>query len=242
MIDVYNEDWYLRVTAPGTKIWQDGDDRFAYQEVNGKAISPYGYAGITGDPERVRNRLGMPLFIRHAVDYRANGCIERPTRVIPLADPWVAGSPHLAESRRAQRLGITARNWGTDLGAIRHFQEGYRGAMTSKEAPEKYFIIGDLLEEWAGNPQVHVVLSENAGAIFLTGSTWAHYHLSFRRPTAHNTEMHAIFDVGVPACLQAGCQFMHLGGGTTPKLDDPLYKFKARIGRIPHTVYFQEIP
>ncbi len=243
MRDVYNEEWYLDVTAPDSRIWRSGDSRFSYQLVDGKAVNPYGYAGILGDPQEVREAFRMPLFIRHAVDYRASGdgVIERATRAIPLDNPWPAGSPHLSESARAGRIGISATKHGADRDALLTFKEGYMEAMKAKNAAPKYYAIGERLEEWAGNPQVHVVLAPGAGAIFLTGDTWAHYHLSFRRPTAHNTAMHAIFDVAVPLCAQAGCQFMHLGGGTTASTDDPLYKFKARIGRMAHTVYFQEV-
>ncbi len=242
MRDVYNEQWYLDVTAPGTALFMGDGMRFSHQLVDGKAVSPYGYAGIQGDPQEVRKALGMPLFIRYGVGQKAIGAIERPTRIIPLDKPWVEGSPHLAESARAARMGVTAVNMASDRAALLTFKQGYMEAMYHKQAAPKYYAIGTRLEEWAGNPQVHVVLAPDAGAIFLTGDTWAHYHLSFRRPTAHNTAMHAIFDVAVPLCAQAGCQYMHLGGGTTASTDDPLYKFKARIGRLPHTVYFQEIP
>lgn len=242
MRDVYNEQWYLDVTAPGTALFMGDGMRFSHQLVDGKAVSPYGYAGIEGDPLEVRKALGMPLFIRYGVDQRATGAIERPTRVIPLDKPWLEGSAHIKESDRAKRLGVTADYQGSFRSALLAFREEYMEAMSRKQAAPKHFAIGERLLEWEGNPQVHVVLAPGAGAIFLTGDTWAHYHLSFRRPTAHNTAMHAIFDVAVPLCAQAGCQFMHLGGGTTASVEDPLYKFKARIGRMAHTVYFQEIP
>jgi hypothetical protein len=186
--------------------------------------------------------LGKPLFIRYGVDQRAPEAIEWPTRVIPLDRPWLSGSPHLAESARAMRMGVTASYEGSSLEALRTFRAGYDEAMQRKDAAEKYYDIAERLERWAGNPNVHVVLAKDAGAIFLTGDTWSHYHLSFRRPTAHNTAMHAIFDLAVPMVSGLGCQFMHLGGGTKPTKDDPLYKFKSRIGRLPWAVYFKEIP
>jgi hypothetical protein len=245
--DVYNEDWYLAATAPSSRIWRSGDMRFAYEDMGSKLASPYGYCGIAGDPLEVRKALGMPLFIRHAIDYwngKESGpySFSRPTRAIPLHDPWKPGSAHLKEAVRAKRFGIVAGYHGSDPPAIAEFLRGYRDAMDRKTADPKYYTIADRLEEWAHNPSVHVVLAPNAGAMFLTGDTWAHYHLSFRRPEAHNTAMHAVFDCAVPVIAATGCQYMHLGGGTTPSTDDPLYKFKARIGRLPHTVYFQEIP
>lgn len=239
--DVYNQDWYLSATAPSSRIWRCRDMRFAYEETGDKLSSPYGYCGIAGDPHEVRARLGKPIFIRYGVDQRAHGAIEYPTRAIPLHAPWLPGSPHLKESARAKRLGVIAGYHGSDPPAIAEFLRGYRSAMERKEAHPKYYTIAERLERWAHNPQVHVVLAPGAGALFLTGDTWAHYHLSFRRPEAHNTVMHAVFDCAVPVIAATGCQYMHLGGGTDPSPDNPLYKFKSRIGRLPHTVYFQEV-
>lgn len=240
--DVYNEEWYLAATAPSARMFRSGDLRFAYEDTGRKLSSPYGYCGIAGDPQEVRNRLGKSLFIRYGVDQRAPGALEWPTRVVPLHDPWLPGCAHLKEAARAKRFGIVAGYHGSDPDAIAEFLRGYRDAMDRKEAGAKYYTIAERLEQWAHNPSVHVVLAPHAGAMFLTGDTWAHYHLSFRRPEAHNTAMHAVFDCAVPIIASRGCQYMHLGGGTSPLPEDPLYKFKARIGRLPHTVYFQEIP
>ncbi len=93
MRDVYNEQWYLDVTAPGTALFMGDGMRFSHQLVDGRAVSPYGYAGIQGDPLEVRKALGMPLFIRYGVDRKAIGAIERPTRVIPLSKPWLEDWP-----------------------------------------------------------------------------------------------------------------------------------------------------
>jgi hypothetical protein len=240
--DVYNEDWYLEVTSPLARKWTDGNNSFTYEDKGEKFSSPYGYAGITGDEMAARQALGRPLFIRYGIDQCAPGAIEWPTRVIPMKEPWFPGDTHLVEAARARRMGVTASYEGSSLESLRIFKAGYDEAMERKEAAEKYYDIAERLELWAGNPNVHVVLAKDAGAIFLTGDTWAHYHLSFRRPTAHNTAMHAIFDLAVPLVSGLGCQFMHLGGGTKPTKDDPLYKFKSRIGRLPWSAYFKEIP
>lgn len=241
MSDVYNEQWYLDVTAPGTTTAYGNGGRFSYQMLDGKAVSPYGYAGITGDPQYFRRVLGCPLFIRHSLTAK-DGTFSRPTRVIPLDQPWVAGSPHLAESRRAVRFNVAATYQGADKDALIAFRDGYYKAMDRKNAGDKYYDIAERLELWAGNPNVHVITAPGAAAIFLSGWPWGHYHLSYRTPEAHNTAMHAIFDCAVPVLTKQGCTHIHLGGGTSASLDDPLYKFKARIGRLPWTVYFQEVP
>lgn len=241
MSDVYNEQWYAAATAPDSMLYDCGSSRFRYQVIDGKAQGIYGYAGLSGDAQEVRRNIGMPLFIRHDLDAQC-GTFSRPTRVIPLDKPWLPGSPHLAESRRAVRLGIVATYHKADKTALASFRDEYYKAMDRKQASDKYYDIAERLELWADNPQVHVFSVAGAGAIFLSGYPWAHYHLSYRTPQAHNTAMHAIFDCAVPVLTALGCASVHLGGGTSASLDDPLYKFKARIGRLPHTVWFQEVP
>ncbi len=241
MSDVYNEQWYVDVTAPDSLLYDDGTNRFRYQVVDGKAQGIYGYAGLKGDPQVVRRALGMPLFIRHDLE-ATGGTFSRPARVIPCQDPWLPGSPHLAEARRAERFGVVATNHGSSLKSLVDFRAEYYEAMDRKQAAGKHYDIAKRLELWADNPAVMVVTAPGAGAIFLLGKPWAHYHLSYRRPDAHNTAMHAIFSLAVPLIAAHGCERIHLGGGTTPNSEDPLYRFKSRIGRSPWTVYFQEIP
>ena len=243
MGDVYNEQWYADVVAPESLIYDDGVTSFRYELKDGKASNIYGYAGIQGVPDigKVRAALGVPMFLRHSVDHH-EGSKAWPTRVIPCASPWLAKSPHLAEARRAERFGVVATNHGSSLKALTDFRDEYYKAMDRKDAADKYYNIAKRLELWADNPQVMVVTAPGAGAIFLLGDPWSHYHLSYRTPQAHNTAMHAIFDLAVPLIAERGSKFIHLGGGTTAKTDDPLYKFKSRIGRMAWTVYFQEVP
>lgn len=114
--------------------------------------------------------------------------------------------------------------------------------MDNKAATPLYYRLVHHLARWAGNAQVHVVRAKDAGAIFLSGREWGHYHLSYRMPNAHNTAMHAIFALAVPILTKAGCQRIHLGGGRTGEITDSLYRFKSTIGRLEHQVYFQSVP
>ncbi len=242
MSDVYNEQWYADVVAPDSLIYDDGVTSFRYELKDGKAVSIYGYPGVTGavDIGKIRTALGMPLFIRHRVDH-LGGPIVRQTRAIPCDKPWLTGSPHLAEARRAERIGVMATNHGSPVKALTDFRDAYYQAMDRKHAGDKYYDIAKRLDLWADNPAVMVVTAPGAGAIFLLGKPWAHYHLSYRTPQAHNTAMHAIFDLAVPLIAERGCEHIHLGGGTTANEEDSLYRFKSRIGRLPWTVYFQEV-
>jgi len=240
-MNIYNSDWYAAVVAPDSKVYDDGENYFRYDDKPHEAAGIYGYGGLVGDWWKVREALGKPLFIRHAVDHESYGW-NKHTRVIPCGDPWVPGSPHLAEARRARNLGIIAECRGSRSDALREFRKNYTEAMTAKSADDKYSAIAERLELWADNPQVMVVSAPGAEALFLLDGAWAHYHMSYRLPGAHNTVMHAIFDLAVPLIADAGCRHIHLGGGLTGTMDDPLYKFKARIGRIPWQIYQQEIP
>lgn len=237
---IYDSDWYAEVVAPNSLLYDDGENRFRYEARGSEASGIYGYPGITGNKYAVRQLLGLSLFIRHRVDVRNCGR-SWPTRVIPCDDPWPKGSPHLAESARAQRLGIYAEYHGSSRNALLAFLPPYLEAMASKGAPPKYSAIAERLELWAGNPHVHVVTAPEAGAIFFDDGEWGHYHLSYRTPKAHNTAMHAIFDRAVPVLTELGCKRIHLGGGTTSSPDDPLYKFKSRIGRVDWSINFEEV-
>jgi hypothetical protein len=53
--------------------------------------------------------------------------------------------------------------------------------------------------------------------------------------------MAAIFGLAVDI-LRPTHTRIHLGGGMSANPDDPLLKFKARFGRLAHSVYTQEIP
>lgn len=241
---VYSERWYLEVVCPQARSWSDGVNSFVYEDKGHECASPYGYPGIDGDASVVRTALGKPLFIRYRVDQRMGmaHAKEKQTRVVPLDSPWLPGDPQVVEAARAKRLGVTAAYDGAGRGVLKAFRQHYDEAMREKSAADKYHTIAERLELWADNPKVHVFTALGAGAMFLSDGEWAHYHLSFRSRLAHNTAMHAIFEVAANTLRGFGHKRIHLGGGLTDAPDDPLYKFKARIGRTPWTIYQQEIP
>jgi len=238
---IYNSDWYVSVVAPESKVYDDGQNYFRYVDNPAEASGVYGYGGLRGDWRVVREALGKPLFVRHTLDHDGPGW-NRHTRVIPCYEPWLPGSPHLAEAERARNLGIVAECHGSQKHALEEFRINYLETMQRKDADDKYSAIAERLALWADNEQVMVVTAPGAGALFLLDGTWAHYHMSYRHLGAHNTAMHAIFDLAVPLISATGCQHIHLGGGMSGQLDDPLYKFKARIGRMSWQIYQQEIP
>lgn len=255
-MNVYNEPWYLRVVCPEYRVFLDGNNRFPYY-INDRieAASPYGYPGIFWDPSngeagsflaRCRSVLGVPLFIRHCVDYEPEdkeGISSHATRIIPCGDSWQEGCDFLKEARRAERLGIKAEIRGSEKKALEEFRDGYRDAMQRKGSADKYCTLVDCIHQWSGNRQVVLCSGIQCGALFLVGDDgWAHYHLSWRGEGAPGPAMYAIFATVVPHLAKLGIKQIHLGGGMTNSPDDPLYKFKSKVGRIPHTCYFQEVP
>jgi hypothetical protein len=77
-----------------------------------------------------------------------------------------------------------------------------------------------------------------AGAIFLTGCYWLHYHLSatdpeYRVPGATN----ALIAHAAQQGHQCGLKRMHLGGGQSDSPDDRLLKFKHRMSTDKHSFW-----
>jgi|HubBroStandDraft_2_1064218.scaffolds.fasta_scaffold19139_2 hypothetical protein len=247
LCNVYNSMWYLQAVAPTFRRYSQGGNEFAYVlNSRGEAASPYGYPGITGDPAVIRAAIGLPLFIRHRVSHQplelGPNVHPHPTRVIPMVNPW---TPEMAKAiARARRMGIMAEYHGAKREALRDFRDGYRRAMLAKVASAKYMILADNLEEWADLPWVHVFMAGGCGVLFLAGGDgWAHYHLSYCLADHHNAAMDAIFGAAVPLLVDCmGVEQIHLGGGMSTKPDDSLFRFKSRVGRVPWTVFFEEVP
>lgn len=69
-----------------------------------------------------------------------------------------------------------------------------------------------------------------AGSVFLFGPRLAHYHLSARRADAPNYAANFLLQAAIEAAAERGLEGLHVGGGTTPREDDPLLKFKRSLG------------
>jgi hypothetical protein len=74
-----------------------------------------------------------------------------------------------------------------------------------------------------------------AGAQFLFGSKYAHYHLSARTEDGPNWAANALLHAAAQRAAAQGCCALHLGGGRTPAPEDTLLAFKRRIGTLVHT-------
>ena len=237
---IYRSPPYLDQIAHGWKSYMG----FPYVEDDrGQYASPYGYPGVEDMSliPAIREALGKPLFIRHAVLYQGPG-IAHPTRMMPLKDPWTATTR--AELRHAHTRSVVAHQEPSTTDSLSHFKREYLVCMKRKCAAAKHMALVDNLESLAGHQQVVLITTPGASSIFLLDPQdgLAHYHLSYKQVGAHNLAMAAIMGTAAEVMCARGMTRIHLGGGMSKDPADPLMSFKARWGRDEHTVYFQTIP
>ena len=77
-----------------------------------------------------------------------------------------------------------------------------------------------------------------AAAFFLKGSKWLHYHLSgrhpdYKAPGAANLLISTAAEMG----SQLGLKLLHLGGGNSQMVEDPLLQFKQSMASSSHEFY-----
>ena len=71
----------------------------------------------------------------------------------------------------------------------------------------------------------------SAGAIFLEGNNWMHYHLSATDPNHfHSGATNAVILRAAEIGRTKGLKRLHLGGGNSNAEEDPLFRFKRRMG------------
>lgn len=69
-----------------------------------------------------------------------------------------------------------------------------------------------------------------AASVFLWGPRYGHYHLSARRLDAENHLLNCILQNAFERAHARGLLGVHLGGGTAPGSDNPLFRFKQSMG------------
>ena len=69
-----------------------------------------------------------------------------------------------------------------------------------------------------------------AGAVFMFGEVWAHYHLSARHSDSPNHLANCILQSAAERAVAQGLRGLHLGGGRTGDPGDSLLKFKQAFG------------
>jgi hypothetical protein len=168
---------------------------------------------------------------------------DRETVAIPLATDvaalWAAyPSVHRNMVNKARKHELTGRELvGPD--AVPVFRSLYEPTMTRLAADRSYFFsdayyralgagLGDRVRVFA----VHHCDRPVAAGLFLLGPRTVHYHLSgsdreYLRFAPNNLLLHTVAVWG----LERGFEWLHLGGGRTPRPDDELFRFKAGLSR-----------
>lgn len=172
--------------------------------------------------------------------------VDRTTRYVPLAGgievafSGHACSTHRSQIRRAATLGITYRvTESPDRIALEGFRALYDETMARVGADSAYFFpreYYDVLAAGCGAQLALVSVDDGSGAtvaqaLVMAGPRYGHYHLSARSANAHNVAGHVLLDGAAAWAASRGVDALHLGGGRLPSADDPLYRFKARVGR-----------
>ena len=163
---------------------------------------------------------------------------DRPTVYVDLThgleQAWDrAESRHRNMVRKGRREGI-AVCWN-DPGDWSHFEALYGDAMTRLSAPERLRFTGAYFASLRrlGGSQLATVRDGRglvAGAVFLFGPAWAHYHLAARRSDAENHVTSCLIQAGLERAAERELMGVFLGGGATRDPEDAVLKFKRSVG------------
>jgi len=122
---------------------------------------------------------------------------------------------------------------------LEHFKGLYRETMDILGADSYYYFSDDYFSQMTSvlseNVELFQVRSDQeivAAGLFLIHGQRIHYHLGaskhdHRDSRPNNLLFHTVADWG----REQGFTSMHLGGGNSPKSDDPLLRFKASISK-----------
>ena len=163
---------------------------------------------------------------------------DRSTVFVPLADglgvAWgTADVRHRNPVSRARRDGLSVR-WN-EAEDWREFAALYGRAMDRAAAAQALRFSSAYFAALPALPGAALATAriENrlvAGAVFLFGSVWAHYHLAARESDAPSTVANLLIQAGLETAVNRGLSGMHLGGGRAPAADDSLLRFKRHVG------------
>jgi hypothetical protein len=146
--------------------------------------------------------------------------------------------------RQADRAGIRT-SLEPPQKQIAHFSTRYCQTMGRLKAGQYYYFSEQYFHELAQLAEraglllaAEVTGKWIAGAVFLYGSRWLHYHLSASDPdkTLPGATNQIIY-VAAKLGQKSGLEYLHLGGGRTCNPDDSLLKFKLSMATESHKFY-----
>jgi hypothetical protein len=217
--------------------------------------SPYGYGGPIASSENVEFLAGA--WEAYSDWCRQNSILVEFIRFHPLLENWRYHGGEVIDDRqtvwvdlgvgdllmtysirvrtavrKAIKEGLRVE-WVDANRFTEIFPEMYRTTMAQINADDFYVFNDDYFERLLRWDMVHlaVCFKENealGGAIFFAGKVHMEYHLSASTPVgkqlaATNLILHEAALLG----QRLGCRFLHLGGGTDSREDNPLQFFKA---------------
>ncbi len=192
--------------------------------------------GVVAALFRLHPLLGWPSKLPRA----ARIIDDRVTVAVPL-EQGAAAALLRADSRHRNMVGRSERQgvqvaWAEDATSDwDEFAHLYRAAMERLDARTELRFGPEYFEDMRTSGVAELATLRDgaallAGAIFLSGPRYAHYHLSARRLDAPNYAMNRLVHAGVERACQRGLSSLHLGGGIRRDPDDALFRFKASVG------------
>lgn len=152
-----------------------------------------------------------------------------------IEDIWMSqiSSKNRNMIRKAEKNGLQFRT-EYDYASIQEFVRLYYKTMERLQAEEFYYFKDAYFEQYINNFRGKgflgvVSLNENivGAALFMTYGKYGHYHLagSDRNYSGLGINNFLLWNTAIEMKKQ-GVEIFHLGGGTGPDTDDPLFRFK----------------
>ena len=201
----------------------------------------------------LRDRNGLASFFRFTPLLKNHTCftgdvvLDRHTIAINLTDDQeplkIFATRARTAVRKAIKNGVTGR-WAETSDDWVSFVELYRQRMAELDASEQYLFSDEYfkrMESWKQTELFLCYLEDEllAGSIFIKSPCYWEYHLSAsnRKGMKKNATQWIIWNASEMA-KSKNVDFLHLGGGTDNKPDNPLFFFKRGFSKENYPFYF----
>ncbi|WP_191600966.1 hypothetical protein [Marinomonas algicola] len=168
---------------------------------------------------------------------------NRLTSAVDLGDYSIKkhGSKSVRYIKKAMKAGCSVTlSLSPSVEQIASFIEVYNNRMSELEASEQYLYPDEYFFELFNTSQKVMLALVHEGDVIIAASSFllagrlAEYHLSAattlgRQLGATNLLLHSVSET---LSEESNYDFLHLGGGRTTDIDDPLLQFKQTIGKV----------
>jgi len=157
-------------------------------------------------------------------------------------------SAQRAKITKAKSQGLKVR-LGQEEEIVSIFKPMYEDTMKNLNANGRYFFSDEyfnfLATKMAKKVKLFLVDFEGksiAGAIFLQGNRFFHYHLgASKKDEQYRRPNNLLFHEAANYALDIGLEKLHLGGGRTTSQDDALLRFKSSFSKLRSPFYIATI-